>query len=73
MQQQVHEEHYLVAKQHIWAVEGATGTCQVVDIYSRAKGSKQREMTNIINKLNKTTPQGQTSISLQEKKNTTEM
>lgn len=34
MQKQVHEESYLVAKQHIGTVEVATGTCQVVGIYS---------------------------------------
>ena len=39
MQQQVHEERYLVAKQHIGAVEWAAGTSQVVGIHSSTEGS----------------------------------
>ena len=39
MQQQVHEERDLVAEQHVGAVDGAAGTCQVVVIYSSTEGS----------------------------------
>ncbi len=47
MQQQVHEECYLVAEQHIGAVEGAAGTCQAVGVYS----STERSNTNRWEKL----------------------
>lgn len=46
MQQQVHKEDYLVAKQHIGAVERAAGACQVVDIYSRTEGSNRKRWQN---------------------------
>lgn len=49
MQQQVHEERYLVAKQHIGAVEGAAGTCQVVGIYSSTEGSNTKRWQIVIN------------------------
>lgn len=39
MQKQVHEESNLVAKQHIRAVEGTAGTCQVVGVCSSTEGS----------------------------------
>lgn len=38
MQQEVHEERYFVAIQHIGAAEGTASTCQVVGIYSSAEG-----------------------------------
>ena len=50
MQKQVHEESNLVAKQHIGAVEGAAGTCQVVGVCSSTEGSN-RQMKKIINQL----------------------
>lgn len=46
MQQQVHKEDYLVAKQHIGAVERAAGACQVVDIYSRTERSNRKRWQN---------------------------
>lgn len=74
MQQQVHEECYLVAKQHIGAVEGAAGTCQVVGIYSCTEGPNTERWQSIINhkfkKINKNTPQGRLLLPLQFVKET---
>lgn len=42
MHQQVNEQHYLVAKQHIGTVEGAAGTCQVVGVYSSTQRSDRK-------------------------------
>lgn len=48
MQQQVHEECYLVAKQHIGAAGGAAGTRQVVGIYSSTEGSNTERWQMVI-------------------------
>lgn len=74
MQQQVHEQRYLVAKQHIGAVEGAAGTCQVVGIYSSTEGSNTERWQTLINhklkKKKKNTPQGRLLLLLQFVKET---
>lgn len=48
MQQQVHEEGYFVAVQHVGAVDGAAGARQVVGVHGGAEGPEAGEGENRI-------------------------